>query len=188
MPSLYSEYDRDSDYSYDSDDDPCPNPMNYSDPRRWRQIDEHRRHIAEKRYRNQLPKFKPFRMELTDTYTVEDKTRDVTKYFENISKMRINELRGAVVLFQGSDEVIEKAGCRQVPELLEKRGAVVQRKLDEKTNFIVYVEPNFTEDEQPRVDEIRQLNQVFEVEELFEDLVLHRMKDNGRSVRQLGDK
>ena len=111
-------------------------------------------------------------MELTDTYTVEDKTRDVTRYFEEICGSNPGKLRGAVVLFQGTDEVIEKAGCRQVPKMLEKRGAIVQRKLDEKTNFIVYVEANFTKDELPRVDEIRRLKQVFEVQELFEKSVL----------------
>ena len=67
-------------------------------------------------------------------------------------------------------------------------GAIVQRQFDEKINFIVYIEPNFTKYELPRVDAIRRLNQVFEVEELFEKSVLTLMNANGRSIRQLGDK
>ncbi len=188
MSNFYSEYDRDEDISDDSDDDPCPNPMNYSDHKRWRQIDAHRKHIAEMEYLRQLPRFKPYRMEITDTYTVKDKTRDVTEYFEKKCHHEKGKLKGAVVLFHGTDEVIEKAGCRHVPKMLEQMGAIVQRKLDEKTNFIVYIEPNFTKYELHRVDEIRRLKQVFEVEEMFEKCVFTFMDDDGRSIRQLGDK
>ena len=187
MSNFYSEYDRDEDISDDSDDDPCPYPMNYSDPKRWRQIDAHREHVAEMRYKSQLPKFKPFRMEITDTYTVKDKTRDVTEYFKKKCKYKEGKLNGAVVLFRHTNKVIEKAGCGHVPKMLEGMGAIVQRQFDEKINFIVYIEPNFTKHELPRVDAIRRLNQVFEVEELFENSVLTLMNANGRSIRPLGD-
>ena len=184
---FYSEYDRDEGISDDSDDDPCPDPMNYSDPKRWRQIDAKREHLAEMAYLCQLPRFKPYRMEITDTYTVKDKTRDVTEYFEKKCEHEEGKLNGAVVLFRHTNEVIEKAGCGHVPKMLEGIGAIVQRQFDEKINFIVYIEPNFTKHELPRVDAIRRLGQVFEVEELFENSTLFSMKDNGRSIRQLGD-
>tara|TARA_B100000287_G_scaffold46630_1_gene41593 strand:+ start:470 stop:1084 length:615 start_codon:yes stop_codon:yes gene_type:complete len=188
MSMFYSEYDRDEGISDDSDDDPCPDPMNYSDPKRWRQIDAHREHLAEMAYLCQLPRFKPFRMEITDTYTVKDKTRDVTEYFEEKCHHEKGKLKGAVVLFRHTNEVIEKAGCGHVPKMLEGLGAIVQRQFDEKINFIVYIEPNFTKSELPRVIALSRLNQVFEVEELFENSTLFFMKDNGGSIRQLGDK
>ena len=187
MSMFYSEYDRDEGISDDSDDDPCPDPMNYSDPKRWRQIDAKREHLAEMEYLSQLPKFKPFRMEITDTYTVKDKTRDVTEYFKKKCQYNEGKLKGAVVLFRHTNEVIEKAGCGHVPKMLEGLGAIVQRQFDEKINFIVYIEPNFTKHELPRVDAIRRLGQVFEVEELFENSTLFFMKDNGGSIRQLAD-
>ena len=187
MSNFYSEYDRDEGISDDSDDDPCPDPMNYSDPKRWRRIDAHFEHLAEMEYLSQLLEFKPFRMEITDTYTVKDKTRDVTEYFEKKCLHDDGKLNGAVVLFRHTNEVIEKAGCGHVPKMLEQMGAIVQRQFDEKINFIVYIEPNFTKHELPRVDAIRRLNQVFEVEELFENSVVTLMNANGRSIRQLAD-